>query len=90
MAGERGPTEGIANLRVPEADPCCAACSRTGEFVRMLIELLGGERQARERAEQRSSELEAQLEELKREQFGSKSEVQAKPAKEPPEPVLFS
>ena len=90
MAGARGQPEGGADLRVPEADPSCAAYRRTGVFLRMVIALLGQLQQDRDRANrdrdrERNSELEAQVEELKREQFGSKSEVQAKqPAAEPP------
>jgi len=79
MAGERGPTKGGADQRVPEADPSCAACSRLWEFLRMVIALLGRMQQERGRDKQRIGELEPQIEELKREQFGIKSEVQAKP-----------
>ena len=98
MAGERGPTEGGADLRVPEADPSCDPCQQREELLRKAIEMVGqlqrerdqSDRERdqanreRDRGQQRISELEAQIEELKREQFGTKSEVQAKPAEDPP------
>lgn len=98
MAGERGPTEGGADLRVPEADPSCDPCQQREELLRKAIEMVGqlqrevdqSDRERdqanreRDQGQQRISELEAQIEELKREQFGTKSEVQAKPAEDPP------
>ena len=75
MAGERGPTEGGANLRVPEADPSCDPCQRREELLRRSIEMVGQLQRERDQGQQRISELEAQIEELKREQFGTKSEV---------------
>lgn len=87
--GERGPTEGGADLQPPEAGPSCQTCGRFAEFVPMLLEVLGraeleGRQLQRERdaERQRNSELEAQVAELRRAQFGRQS-VQSKPA-EPP------
>lgn len=92
MDGERGPIEGGADLQPPEADPSCQTCGRLARFVPMLVELLGRAeversqlRQERDAERQRNSELEAQVAELQRAQFGRQSEVQSKPD-EPPQP----
>ena len=86
MDAERGRPEGGANLQLPQADPSCAACGQQADFVRTALEVAGQMQQERDAALQRNSELEAQVAELKRTQFGRKSEVQPPPEPKEPEP----
>ena len=84
MDAERGPTGSVADLQFPQADPSCSACARFVKFVQMLVALVGRTQQQLDAALQRIGELEAQVAEFQRTQFGRQSEVQP-PAAEPPE-----
>ena len=86
MDGERERTEGGLDLPMPDPEPSCAACARFVQFVEMVVALLGRTRQELNAALQRISELEAQVAELNRTQFGRKSEVQPPPKPKEPEP----
>ena len=77
VTGEQRQTIAEEELQIPEGDPDCPTCRRTLELIHEAIEELGRLQQERLRDEQRTRELNAQIEELK----GRASGAAAKPGR---------
>lgn len=65
MTSDECQTVGEAELQIPKGDPACPTCRRTLELIHEALEKVGRLRQERVQYEQRTRELNAQIEELK-------------------------
>ena len=71
MTSDECQTVGEAELQIPEGDPACPTCRRTLEVIQEAVEEIGRVRQERAQYEQRTRELNAQIEELKGRRSGA-------------------